>query len=175
MAEELTATLETSHGSIRVRLFAAEAPNTVENFVGLATGTKEWTDPRTGRKTKAALYDNTVFHRVIPEFMIQAGDPLGTGTGGPGYAFDDEFTSGKKFDKGGYLAMANRGPGTNGSQFFLTEVATPWLNNKHTIFGEVLDGMEVVKGIARVPAAAGNRPAKPVQLLRVVITKTPKG
>lgn len=174
MAEELIATLETSHGSIRVKLFAAEAPRTVENFVGLATGTKEWTDPRTNKKTRAPLYDNTVFHRVIPEFMIQAGDPLGTGTGGPGYQFEDEFGSGKKFDKGGYLAMANRGPGTNGSQFFLTEVATPWLNNKHTIFGEILDGMEVVKGIARVPAT-GNRPSKPVQLIRVVITKTPKG
>ncbi len=150
--KDLWATFKTTMGDIVVKLFAKDAPKTVENFVGLATGEKEWTDPRTGQKSKAKLYDGTIFHRVIPDFMIQGGDPLGKGTGGPGYQFEDEFKSGRSFDKPGLLAMANAGPNTNGSQFFITEVPTPHLNNKHTIFGEVVKGFELVAKIAR----AGN-------------------
>jgi peptidyl-prolyl cis-trans isomerase A (cyclophilin A) len=146
---DLYAIFQTSQGNITVRLLEKDAPNTVANFVGLATGAKEWTDPRTGKKSKAKLYDGTKFHRVIPNFMIQGGDPLGTGTGDPGYRFEDEFQSGRKFDKPGLLAMANAGPNTNGSQFFITEVPTPHLNNKHTIFGEVVKGFELVPKIAR--------------------------
>lgn len=167
--DELYATLETSMGTIKVRLLPREAPKTVANFVGLAQGTKEWTDPKTGQKVKRPLYDGTIFHRVIPEFMIQGGDPLGRGTGGPGYRFEDEF-SGRKFDKPGLLAMANSGPNTNGSQFFVTEVATPWLNNRHTIFGEVIEGMEVVRTIARVSKGPGDRPEHDVVLERVTIS-----
>jgi peptidyl-prolyl cis-trans isomerase A (cyclophilin A) len=150
--KELFATFKTSMGDIVVKLFSKDAPKTVENFVGLATGEKEWTDPRTGQKTNAPLYDGTVFHRVIPDFMIQGGDPLGQGIGGPGYKFEDEFQSGRRFDKPGLLAMANAGPNTNGSQFFITEVPTGWLDNKHTIFGEVVKGFELVPKITR----AGN-------------------
>ena len=146
---DLYAIFQTSQGDITVKLFEKEAPKTVTNFVGLANGSKEWTDPRTRQKSSAALYDGTKFHRVIPQFMIQGGDPLGTGTGDPGYRFEDEFQSGKKFDKPGLLAMANAGPGTNGSQFFITEVPTPHLNNKHTIFGEVTQGFELIPKIAR--------------------------
>jgi peptidyl-prolyl cis-trans isomerase A (cyclophilin A) len=153
---DLYAIFQTSQGNITVRLFEKDAPETVANFVGLATGAKEWTDPRTGKKTHDKLYDGTVFHRVIPQFMIQGGDPLGTGTGDPGYRFKDEFQSGHKFDKPGLLAMANAGPNTNGSQFFITEVPTPHLNNRHTIFGEVVKGFELVPKIAR----AGNGQVK---------------
>ena len=151
-AGDLYAIFHTSRGDITVKLFEKEAPKTVQNFVGLATGQIEWIDPRTGQKTKSHLYDGTLFHRVIPQFMIQGGDPLGTGTGGPGYRFEDEFSSGKKFDRPGLLAMANAGPNTNGSQFFITEVPTPHLNNRHTIFGEVVKGGDLVPQIAR----AGN-------------------
>ncbi|MBS2023680.1 MAG: peptidylprolyl isomerase [Deltaproteobacteria bacterium] len=151
---DLYAIFQTSAGDIVVKLFEKDAPKTVENFVALATGAKEWIDPRTGQKTKARLYDGTNFHRVIPQFMIQGGDPLGTGTGGPGYRFEDEFQSGKTFNKPGILAMANAGPGTNGSQFFITEVPTPHLNNRHTIFGEVTRGFELVPQIARAGNAA---------------------
>jgi peptidyl-prolyl cis-trans isomerase A (cyclophilin A) len=146
---DLFAIFQTTAGSITCRLLEQEAPETVANFVGLATGSKEWTDPRSGSKSKQPLYDGTVFHRVIPNFMIQGGDPLGTGTGDPGYRFKDEFQSGRRFDKPGLLAMANSGPNTNGSQFFITEVATPHLNNKHTIFGECIQGFELVPKIAR--------------------------
>jgi peptidyl-prolyl cis-trans isomerase A (cyclophilin A) len=149
---DLYAVFTTSRGNITIKLFEKDAPKTVANFVGLATGKQEWIDPRTGQKSKAPLYDGTGFHRVIPDFMIQGGDPLGTGTGGPGYKFADEFQSGRKFDKPGLLAMANSGPNTNGSQFFITEVATPHLNGRHTIFGEVVKGQELVPQIAR----AGN-------------------
>jgi peptidyl-prolyl cis-trans isomerase A (cyclophilin A) len=149
---ELYAIFQTSQGNITVRLLEKDAPETVANFVGLATGSKEWTDPRTRAKSHAKLYDGTVFHRVIPNFMIQGGDPLGTGTGDPGYRFKDEFGSGRSFDKPGLLAMANAGPNTNGSQFFITEVPTPHLNNRHTIFGEVVKGFELVPKIGR----AGN-------------------
>jgi peptidyl-prolyl cis-trans isomerase A (cyclophilin A) len=164
MAEQLYATFKTSMGDIVVKLLPEKAPNTVANFVGLAEGTKEWTDPRNGQKTKTPLYDGTMFHRVIPDFMIQGGDPLGTGTGGPGYRFGDEIGPDNKFSKPGLLAMANAGPGTNGSQFFITEVPTPWLDKGHTIFGEVVKGGELVPKITR----AGN--AK-VKLEKVVITR----
>jgi peptidyl-prolyl cis-trans isomerase A (cyclophilin A) len=161
--KDLYATFTTSLGDIVVKLFAKEAPKTVENFVALACGEKEWTDPRTGKKSNGRLYDGTVFHRVIADFMIQGGDPLGQGTGGPGYKFEDEFQTGKRFDKPGLLAMANAGPNTNGSQFFITEVPTPHLNNRHTIFGEVIKGFELVPKITR----AGNGK---VSLTRVEIT-----
>jgi peptidyl-prolyl cis-trans isomerase A (cyclophilin A) len=150
--KDLYATFKTSMGDIVVKLFVKDAPKTVENFVALACGEKEWTDPRNGQPSRAPLYDGSIFHRVIPDFMIQGGDPLGRGTGGPGYQFEDEFTSGKTFNKPGLLAMANAGPNTNGSQFFITEIPTPWLNNKHTIFGEVVKGFDLVPKIAR----AGN-------------------
>lgn len=169
--ERPIATFETTLGTIKVHLFPEEAPKTVANFEGLATGTKEWTDPKSGAKVKKALYDGTIFHRVIPEFMIQGGDPLGTGTGGPGYKFEDEVGGGRKFDKPGLLAMANAGPNTNGSQFFITEIATPWLNGRHTIFGEVIEGMEVVRAIARAPKGANDRPEHDVVLEKVIISK----
>ena len=127
----LYATINTSMGAIVCKLFEKEAPLTVQNFMGLARGTKEWTDPRTGQKVTRPLYNGTTFHRVIPKFMIQGGDPLGTGTGGPGYSFKDEFSPLLKFDQPGRLAMANSGPNTNGSQFFITEGLTPHLNNHH--------------------------------------------
>jgi len=164
---DLYAIFKTSQGDITVRLLEKDAPETVANFVGLATGAKEWTDPRTGKKSRDKLYDGTVFHRVIPNFMIQGGDPLGTGTGDPGYRFKDEFQSGRKFDKPGLLAMANAGPNTNGSQFFITEVPTPHLNSRHTIFGEVVKGFELVPKIAR----AGNGQVK---LERVEIVRSEK-
>ncbi len=167
MAEPIHATFQTTAGDIVVRLLPEKAPKTVENFVGLAEGTREWTDPRTGGKVKTPLYDGTNFHRVIPQFMIQGGDPLGTGTGGPGYRFADEIGPDNKFDRPGLLAMANAGPNTNGSQFFITEVPTPHLNRGHTIFGEVVKGFELVPKIAR----GGNGKTK---LEKVVITsKTP--
>jgi len=146
---DLYAVFQTSRGNIVIKLFEKDAPKTVANFVGLATGKQEWVDPRTGKKSNSRLYDGTAFHRVIPQFMIQGGDPLGTGTGGPGYKFEDEFQSGRKFDRPGLLAMANAGPNTNGSQFFITEVPTPHLNNRHTIFGEVVKGQELVPQIGR--------------------------
>ena len=153
---DLYAVFKTSRGTIVVKLFDKDAPKTVANFCGLATGAQEWIDPRTGQKSKARLYDGTAFHRVIPQFMIQGGDPLGTGTGGPGYKFEDEFQSNKKFDKPFLLAMANAGPNTNGSQFFITEVPTPHLNGRHTIFGETVKGGDLVPQIAR----AGNAQTK---------------
>ena len=164
MANEIYATFQTTMGAIVVKLMPEKAPVTVENFVGLAEGTKEWTHPRTGEKAKKPLYDGTVFHRVIPEFMIQGGDPMGTGTGGPGYKFADEIGPENKFDRPGLLAMANAGPGTNGSQFFITEVPTPHLNRGHTIFGEVVKGGDLVGKIAR----GGNAKTK---LEKVVITR----
>ena len=169
--KELFATFDTSEGAIVVRLFTQDAPKTVENFVGLATGEKEWTHPGTGEKKKTSLYQDTLFHRCIPNFMVQGGDPLGKGTGGPGYQFEDEFKSGRKFDKPGLLAMANAGPGTNGSQFFITVVATPWLNNRHTIFGEVVKGQDVVDKVANViPKSAGDRPKQDVVIRQLTIS-----
>jgi peptidyl-prolyl cis-trans isomerase A (cyclophilin A) len=149
MAQELFAVFHTSMGDIAVKLFAQKAPKTVDNFVGLAEGTLEWTDPASRQKVKRPLYDGTVFHRVIPDFMIQGGDPLGTGTGGPGFRFADEIGPDNKFDRPNLLAMANSGPNTNGSQFFITEVPTPWLDKGHTIFGEVVKGAELVPRITR--------------------------
>jgi peptidyl-prolyl cis-trans isomerase A (cyclophilin A) len=163
------ATLETSKGPIRVRLFPDTAPKTVENFIGLATGTKPWRNPATGAQEQGALYEGTIFHRVIPNFMIQGGDPLGTGRGGPGYQFEDEVDGPRRFDRPGYLAMANAGPGTNGSQFFITQVPTPWLDGKHTIFGEVVEGMDVVDAIAKVDTDAADRPVEELRLERVTI------
>jgi peptidyl-prolyl cis-trans isomerase A (cyclophilin A) len=163
------ATLETTKGAIRVRLFPDTAPKTVDNFIGLATGSKPWRDPRSGSEQRRPLYDGTLFHRVIPDFMIQGGDPLGTGTGGPGYQFEDEVDGPRRFDRAGYLAMANAGPNTNGSQFFITQVPTPWLDGKHTIFGEVVEGMEVVDAIAASDRDARDRPLADLRLDRVVI------
>ncbi|HYD40994.1 MAG TPA: peptidylprolyl isomerase [Anaeromyxobacter sp.] len=164
MAESMTATFQTTLGEIVVKLLPEKAPKTVANFVGLAEGTREWKDPSSGQTVKRPLYDGTVFHRVIPDFMIQGGDPLGTGTGGPGYRFEDEIGPDNRFDRPGLLAMANAGPNTNGSQFFITEVPTPHLNRGHTIFGEVVKGIELVRKIA----LAGN--AK-VKLDKVTITR----
>jgi peptidyl-prolyl cis-trans isomerase A (cyclophilin A) len=175
MAERLIATLQTNHGPIEVELFENHAPKTVRNFVELANGEKEWTDPRTGQKSTARLYDGTVFHRVIDGFMIQGGDPLGTGTGGPGYRFADEFHGELAFDRPYLLAMANSGADTNGSQFFITVAPTSWLNRKHTIFGEVTDGAgrSVVDAIAKAPAARGDRPLEDVVIESVTIERRP--
>ena len=162
------ATFKTSMGDIRVQLKPESAPKTVDNFVGLATGKKEWRDPKSGETRNDSLYAGTIFHRVIPNFMIQGGDPLGTGTGGPGYTFEDETKGGPSFDKPGLLAMANAGPNTNGSQFFITEVPTPWLTGNHTIFGEVVEGFEIVQKIAQVPTAS-DRPKTAVVLESVEI------
>ena len=169
----LYATLHTSKGDITVKLFSSDAPQTVANFVGLATGEKEWTDPRSGKKSTKSLYAGTLFHRVIPNFMVQAGDPTGTGMGSPGYQFADEFQSGRQFTKPGILAMANAGPGTNGSQFFITVAATPWLNNHHTIFGEVVSGYDVVEKIVSVERNPQDKPLQDVVLKSVDITATP--
>ena len=171
MTEALTATLATTQGTVTVRLFPDHAPKTVRNFVELAEGGKEWTDPRTGQATKGRLYDGTVFHRVIANFMIQGGDPLGTGTGGPGYKFGDEIHPDLQFDRPYLLAMANSGPGTNGSQFFVTTVPTPWLTGKHTIFGEVIGGVDVIDKISRVQTVPGDRPVQDVVLESVTINR----
>src|ERR1700690_2237476 len=165
MAETLTATLQTNQGRVVIRLFPDHAPKTVRNFVELAEGGKQWTDPRTGRATTDKLYDGSVFHRVIPDFMIQGGDPLGSGRGGPGYKFKDEFHPELAFDRPYLLAMANAGPGTNGSQFFITTVPTPHLNRKHTIFGQVIEGSEIVDQISKVRTARGDRPLEDVVLI----------
>ena len=169
MTTTLTATLRTNQGPIVIRLFPDHAPKTVRNFVDLAQGGREWTDPRTGRVTTGRLYDGTIFHRVIPNFMIQGGDPLGTGTGGPGYQFADEFHPELQFDRPYLLAMANAGPGTNGSQFFVTTVPTPHLNRRHTIFGEVIQGQEVVDQISHTATDGRDRPVKDVVLESVEI------
>ncbi|MGA9565189.1 MAG: peptidylprolyl isomerase [Candidatus Korobacteraceae bacterium] len=168
----LYATFNTSEGTIVCRLFEQEAPVTVKNFVDLAEGTREWTDPRTRQKSTARLYDGTVFHRVIPDFMVQGGDPEGTGMGGPGYKFQDETKgSPHKFDKHGKLAMANAGPNTNGSQFFITVAPTPWLTGNHTIFGEVIEGQDVANKITALPRNRQDRPLKDVVLNSVQIER----
>ncbi len=173
MATSLYATIATNRGDIRVQLFPDHAPKTVQNFVGLADGSGEWTDPKSGKKGTGALYDGTVFHRVIPRFMIQGGDPLGTGTGGPGYRFKDEFHPELGFTKPYLLAMANAGPGTNGSQFFLTVSNTPHLTGKHTIFGEVADqaSREVVDAIADTPTGAMDRPKEDVVIRGIAVER----
>lgn len=164
------ATLVTTLGDIKVRLLPETAPKTVENFVGLATGSKDWTDP-SGKPGSGSLYAGTIFHRVIPNFMIQGGDPDGTGRGGPGYRFEDEVDSGPSFDGAGYLAMANAGPNTNGSQFFITTAATPHLTGKHTIFGEVVEGQDVAEAISRVDTDRQDRPSEDVVLKDVKIAE----
>ena len=173
MAESTYATLHTTKGDVRIRLFPDHAPTTVANFVGLAEGSKEWTDPKTGTAQSTPLYDGTVFHRVIDGFMVQGGDPLGTGTGGPGYEFKDEFHPELSFDRPYLLAMANAGPGTNGSQFFITLGATTWLNFKHTIFGEVVDdeSRAVVDAIGGTRTGRADRPVEEIALDRVDIER----
>jgi peptidyl-prolyl cis-trans isomerase A (cyclophilin A) len=162
----------TTEGKITVRLFESEAPITVKNFIELAEGKREWSHPTTRAKSSDKLYDGTIFHRVIPDFMIQGGDPAGNGMGGPGYRFEDETKgSAHKFDKAGKLAMANSGPNTNGSQFFITVAATPWLTGNHTIFGEVVEGQEIVTKISLVPRGGQDKPNKPVVLESVVIER----
>ncbi len=167
------ATLHTNHGDIVLNLFADQAPKTVANFTGLATGTKEYRDPETGAPTTGAFYDGLTFHRVIDGFMIQGGCPLGAGTGGPGYKFGDEFHPDLSFAKPYLLAMANAGPGTNGSQFFITVTPTPHLNFRHTIFGEAADqaSRDVIDAIAVVRTGRGDRPVEPVVINSVEITE----
>lgn len=169
MPDKLYAVFETSKGNITCILYTKQAPKTVENFVGLAKGEKEWIDPRIGKKAKSPLYNGTIFHRVIPDFMIQGGDPLGRGTGGPGYQFEDEFCDGLGFDRVGRLAMANSGPNTNGSQFFVTLAPTTWLNGKHTIFGQVIEGQDVVDAISKVKRDSRDKPIEEVVIRKVVI------
>jgi peptidyl-prolyl cis-trans isomerase A (cyclophilin A) len=169
MTNTLTATLNTSQGAIKVRLFPDQAPKTVRNFVELAEGSRKWTDPRSGAQTSDPLYNGTIFHRVIPDFMVQGGDPLGTGTGGPGYKFGDEIHPDLAFDRPFLLAMANAGPGTNGSQFFITVVPTPWLTGKHTIFGEVVEGADIVQAITQTATDRRDRPTQDIVLESVVI------
>src|SRR5207244_13649392 len=162
----------TSAGNFTARLFDAETPNTVANFIGLADGSKEWTDPRTGRKVTEPYYNGTIFHRVIEGFMIQGGDPLGQGTGGPGYKFADEFHPKARHTKAGIRSMANAGPNTNGGQFFITLDATSWLDNKHSVFGEGVSGMDVVQKIGSTQTSKpGDRPVKPITIQTVTIEK----
>ena len=169
----LYATFQTNQGTIVCQLFEKEAPITVKNFVDLAEGNKEYKDPKTGAMKKSRYYDGIIFHRVIPDFMIQGGDPTGTGTGGPGYKFKNEYTASIKFDKPGRLAMANAGRDTNGSQFFITDVVVGLDAQDYTIFGQVLEGLDVVKKIARVPKAPGKpeRPATDVVIQKLVIER----
>ncbi len=161
----------TSEGNFSVRLFDKETPNTVENFVGLAEGTKEWTDPRTNQRVRQPYYDGIIFHRIIDGFMIQGGDPLGRGTGGPGYDFADEFHPSLRHSKAGILSMANRGPNTNGGQFFITLGPTPHLDNRHSVFGEVVDGMDIVRKIGSTRTGAQDRPIKDVVIQSVKIRR----
>ena len=167
----LNAHFTTSEGNFTVRLFDEDVPNTVANFVGLAEGTKEFTEPQSGQKTKRPFFDGLTFHRVIEGFMIQGGDPLGTGTGGPGYKFADEFSPKLRHSKPFLLSMANAGPNTNGSQFFVTLAPTPWLDNKHSIFGEVVEGADVVKKIGSTPTGVGDKPVKPITITNVKIDR----
>ena len=166
------AKFETTEGNFKIRLFDKEAPNTVGNFVGLAEGTKEWRDPKTGERRTGPFYDGIIFHRVINGFMIQGGDPLGQGTGGPGYNFADEFHPQLRHDKAGILSMANAGPNTNGSQFFITLGPTPHLDKRHSVFGEVVEGLDVVKKIGAVPTGRQDRPVTPVVINKVSIERT---
>ncbi|MFH1577243.1 MAG: peptidylprolyl isomerase [Candidatus Margulisiibacteriota bacterium] len=172
MPEKLYAVLETSKGEIVCLLLPKSAPETVANFVLLGKGEKDWTDPNTGEKTNKPLYNGTIFHRVIPDFMIQGGDPRGNGTGGPGYKFKDEIDPVLTFANPGTLAMANSGPNTNGSQFFITVAPTPWLNGKHTIFGRVVKGQEIVESISLVKRDQRDTPVEPVVLENVTIKES---
>jgi peptidyl-prolyl cis-trans isomerase A (cyclophilin A) len=168
------ATLDTNLGNIVCELFEKETPITVENFTGLAEGTKEYTNSKTGKKEKKPFYNGLIFHRVIPNFMIQGGDPTGTGMGGPGYKFADEIVPSLKFDKPGLLAMANAGPGTNGSQFFITSVPTPWLTGHHTIFGQVVEGMDIVTKITAVQRGMNDKPVKDIVIKKLIIERVGK-
>lgn len=177
MANEIFATLNTSLGKIVIQLYPEQAPETVANFVDLAEGNRTWIDPRTGQKSDQPLYNGTIFHRVIPNFMIQGGDPLGEGFGGPGYEFDDEIHPELYFDRPYLLAMANAGKrmgrGTNGSQFFITTVPTPHLNGRHTIFGEVTEGQDVVDAISKTKTGRNDKPVEEVVLESVTIDRVP--
>ena len=166
------AKFSTTEGDFKVRLYDDKAPKTVANFVGLAEGTQEWLDPKTRQKVKRPFYDGLIFHRVIDGFMLQGGCPMGTGVGGPGYQFADEFGPGLKHDRPGLLSMANSGPNSNGSQFFVTLVPTPWLDNKHALFGEVVEGMEVVKKIGKAPTGRNDRPVSDIVINSVQIERT---
>ncbi|AFR06984.1 peptidylprolyl isomerase [Nocardiopsis alba] len=166
-----TARLNTSKGTIVVKLFEEQAPETVANFIGLADGSKQWMDPKTGKPSNSSLYEGTIFHRVIDGFMIQGGDPLGSGRGGPGYQFKDEIDPSLRFDRPFLLAMANAGPGTNGSQFFITVDKPHWLNGRHTIFGEVVEGDDVVTAISKVETGAQDRPVEDVVIESIEITR----
>jgi peptidyl-prolyl cis-trans isomerase A (cyclophilin A) len=166
------AKFETTEGPFTVRFFDEEVPATVGNFVGLAEGTKTWTDPRSGEQKQAPFYDGIIFHRVIDGFMIQGGDPLGRGSGGPGFKFADEFHPKLRHDRAGILSMANSGPNTNGSQFFITLGPTPHLDNRHSVFGEVVEGLDVVKKIGAVPTGRQDRPVKDVVINTVTIERT---
>ena len=161
------AIITTSMGQITCQLFDKDAPNTVSNFRGLATATKPWTDGSTGRTKRSFFYNGLTFHRIIKGFMIQGGDPMGNGTGGPGYSIDDEISPNRHFDKPGLLAMANRGPNTNGSQFFITTAPAPWLDGHYSMFGEVVDGQDVVNRISEVPVNEDSKPLTPVKIVRV--------
>jgi peptidyl-prolyl cis-trans isomerase A (cyclophilin A) len=164
------AVFHTTMGKITAKLFTDKAPKTTENFIGLAKGTKKWLDPKTGQQVQRPFYDGLIFHRVIPGFMIQGGDPLGNGRGGPGYKFDDEFNPSLKHNKPGMLSMANAGPNTNGSQFFITVAPQPHLDNKHSVFGEVVEGMDIVNKIANVPRdPMTNKPNKDVVIQKLEI------
>lgn len=160
---------ETTLGKITCVLYEKEAPKTVKNFIGLVEGTKEWTDPKSQQKMKKPFYDGLIFHRVIPNFMVQGGDPLGIGIGGPGYQFEDEFSSNLTFSVAGRLAMANAGPNTNGSQFFITQVPTPWLDGRHTIFGQVVEGQEIVDKMVAVPKGPNDKPLTDIVMKKVSI------
>jgi peptidyl-prolyl cis-trans isomerase A (cyclophilin A) len=169
--KKMYALFDTTLGKFKVHLFHEQVPATVDNFVGLAEGTKEYSDPETKKKKKSHFYDGLIFHRVIPDFMIQGGDPLGKGTGGPGYQFKDEFYPDLHHDKPGILSMANSGPNTNGSQFFITTVPTSWLDGKHSIFGEVVEGMDVVLKISKTPRDSSDKPKTPVTINKVTILR----
>lgn len=170
----MEATIHTNMGDIRLELFPEQAPNTVKNFTSLAKGEREWTDPSTGQQTSRPLYDGTIFHRVIDGFMIQGGDPNGMGTGGPGYTIPDEFHKDLKHDDEGILSMANAGPNTGGSQFFITLAATPWLDGHHSVFGKVVKGMDVVREIGKVDTDFQNKPLAKVVMEKVTIRREEK-
>lgn len=167
----LYALFDTSEGKFTVRLFDQEAPKTVENFVGLAEGTKQWRDPRSNQTVTTPYYDGVIFHRVIDGFMIQSGDPLGQGIGGPGYTFADEFHRSLRHDKPGILSMANRGPNTNGGQFFITLAPTPHLDDRHSVFGEVVDGMDIVRRIGSTPTNDRDRPLQEIVIRTIKIER----
>lgn len=169
--QSMFAIMETSMGNIKIKLFNDKAPKTVERFAGFAEGTIEWVDPKTNKTVKKPLYDGTIFHRVIDGFMIQGGDPEGTGRGGPGKEYPDEFHPELNHTKAGILSSAHRGPNTNGSQFFITLAATPWLDQKHTVFGEVVEGMDIVNKIGKTKTLPGDKPATDIVVKKITIER----